>query len=239
MGNKEVKIILLGGKRIMAYNDRPQNKGYQGKSYNNRNNNNGARHSTPANATSGMETFGEGILKTLIPEQPTMAVWTLSTETISNFITAIAGQLDGYSGEWRSHVNKTNSARPEISIYLFFNENSKEINSSALKIPPHFKDRIRSVAEPSEALKHFMYAFGINSDIQSHDFGNGIGYSIQLDPIKLFAGMLGVVPHVHEVVIISAEAVSVGNIAVQVAKQYVLKRASTTDRLQSFVSRRN
>lgn len=222
----------------MSYQNGNQNKGFQNKSYNNKNNN-GARYSTPANATASMETFGEGILKTLIPEQPTMAMWTLSTETISNFISAIAGHLDGYSGEWRADVEKSNSARPEISLYLFFNENSKEINSSGLKIPAHFKERIRSVAEPTEALKHFMYAFGYNADIGAHDFGNGIGYYIKLDPVKLFAGMLAVVPHVHEVVIVSAESVSPGNICVQVAKQYVMKRTSTSDRLQSFVSRRN
>lgn len=144
------------------------------------------------------------LFETNVSIDPAGVLYDIKGSDISTFVENYLAQK-GIQAEYVGVlVGREGTKNPEVSVYLFMDQNSKFINSELKNVPPQLKNKIADAnmnltKELREALTPLC-----GRDIR---FGkrNGSCY-IKLNPFRVLALMLNCVPKESTVAIIQADA---------------------------------
>jgi len=157
-------------------------------------------------------------------------------EFVYNYLTRLK-EIDGVAAV-RAHVIRDGSQRPEVTLYVFLQSNSKDVASNMGNIPDHIKKKMDEGSyRASEKLKKAMYPLCKELKIGVHP--ERLLY-VKCDVFKTLGIMFAADPKVHSITIPEVVKLKKKNSIITVVKtnKFIDKEdASSFDKFSQIIER--
>jgi len=184
------------------------------------------------------------LMRTTVEKEPSGLFFDFTLNEIEDYVEKYlkSRNVDGVS-RVVAQIIREGSTNIDIQIYVFMDPNSNMISTSvANNILPVLKNKLDMPTVISNEFKEILAPMCISKRDKNDDrdeikmvkYKNA--YYITLDPLRVIALMLGVIPAEHAVYVISARRFGKSNGTVRAAKAYREYNTNTTPGRDKFES---
>jgi hypothetical protein len=182
----------------------------------------------------------KSIVETAVSIEPVAVVYNLENDAVENFVYNYLNQIKGVEGiaAARLAVVRDGNRNPELSLYVFIDQRSKEVFTSMQNVPEHLRRKMdvggyRASEKLHKALLPIVREYKIVSDGR-----NKLVY-VKLDVFKVLGLMLAADPRKHNLIVTEVLKLKKGRSVTTVIKsnRYVDKDDNRGDKYLDIIER--
>lgn len=180
------------------------------------------------------------LVETTVDIDPVAVVYNIQNEDIETFVYNFLTQAKGIQGvaAVRVHVVRDGSRNPELALYLFLHQDSKDVFSGLKNVPEHLRFKmdvggLKASDKLFNALKPIVNEFKISAEPKQQLF------YIKLDVFKVLGLMLAAEPRKHHITVSEVVKLKKKRSIVTVIKsnRFVDKHDDGFDRFSNIIDR--